>query len=287
MPRAATPRPTRIGVVTEQAPPWDTVVEQWQEVEALGFDSVWLTDHFMTHGDEDAPIFEGWTALAGLAMATTRIRIGLMVNGNTYRHPTVLAKQAVTVDHISEGRLELGLGAGWWEREHQAYGFDFPGPRELVDRFAETLELIERLQSERRTEFSGRYYATSDTPFAPKPLQSLRLPVTIGCKGPRMLALTAAHADTWNTRGPVEVVVARMAALDDACRAIGRDPATLVRSVWPYDASFDSVGEMEESIVAYQEAGFTEILLDWPQEPERLAVLRAASRELLPGLRHT
>jgi alkanesulfonate monooxygenase SsuD/methylene tetrahydromethanopterin reductase-like flavin-dependent oxidoreductase (luciferase family) len=142
----ATARPIRLGVVTEQAPPWARVIGQWQEIEALGFDSAWLTDHFMTRGDEDAPIFEGWTALAALAMATNRIRIGLMVTGNTYRHPSVLAKQAVTVDHISGGRLGLGLGAGWWEREHEAYGFDFPGPGELVGRFAETLDLLEQLQ---------------------------------------------------------------------------------------------------------------------------------------------
>jgi len=281
----ATARPIRLDVVTEQAPPWARVVGQWQEIEALGFDSAWLTDHFMTHGDEDAPIFEGWTALAALAMATSRIRIGLMVTGNTYRHPSVLAKQAVTVDHISGGRLGLGLGAGWWEREHEAYGFDFPGPGELVGRFAETLDLFEQLQAERRTDFSGRYYSTRDTPFAPKPLQSPRLPVTIGCKGPRMLALTAAHAEVWNTRGPVEIVVPRMAALDEACRAVGRDPATLVRSVWPYEASFDSVGAMAESIATYREVGFTEILLDWPAQPHRLEVLRAASQELFPTLR--
>ncbi|MHB8275015.1 MAG: hypothetical protein ACYDC9_09650, partial [Dermatophilaceae bacterium] len=119
------------------------------------------------------------------------------------------------------------------------------------------------------------------------PLQLPRLPVTIGCKGPRMLALTAAHADVWNTRGPVERVVPRRAALDAACRAIGRDPATLVRSVWPYEASFDSVGAMAESITTYREAGFTEIILDWPQQPLRLEVLRAASRELFPTLRRT
>jgi len=286
MPGAATVPPIRLGVVTEQAPPWAGVVERWQEIEALGFDSAWLTDHFMTDGDEDAPIFEGWTALAALAMATTRIRIGLMVTGNTYRHPSVLAKQAVTVDHISGGRLRLGIGAGWWEREHEAYGFDFPGPGERVGRFAEALDLLERLQAERRTDFSGHYYSIRDTPFAPKPLQSPRLPVTIGCKGPRMLALTAAHAEVWNTRGPVEIVVPRMVALDEACRAIGRDPATLVRSVWPYEASFDSVAAMAESIRTYREVGFTEIILDWPKEPARLEVLRAASRELFPTLRN-
>jgi alkanesulfonate monooxygenase SsuD/methylene tetrahydromethanopterin reductase-like flavin-dependent oxidoreductase (luciferase family) len=285
MPGAASVRPIRLGVVTAQAPPWAEVVEQWQEIEALGFDSAWLTDHFMADDDEDGPMFEGWTALAGLAMATSRIRIGLMVTGNTYRHPSVLAKQAVTVDHISGGRLELGLGAGWWKREHEAYGFDFPGPGELVGRFAETLDLLERLQAERRTDFSGRYYSTHDTPFAPKSLQLPGLPVTIGCKGPKMLALTAAHADAWNTRGTVEMVAPRMVALDDACRLIGRDPSTLVRSVWPYQASFDSVGDMAESIAGYREVGFTEIILDWPQEPERLAVLREASRVLFPSLR--
>ena len=154
-----------------------------------------------------------------------------------------------------------------------------------MGRFAETLDLFEQLQAERRTDFSGRYYSTRDAPFAPKPLQSPRLPVTIGCKGPRMLALTAAHAEVWNTRGPVEIVVPRMAALDEACRAVGRDPATLVRSVWPYEASFDSVGAMAESIATYREVGFTEIILDWPAEPERLEVLRAAAHELFPTLR--
>jgi F420-dependent oxidoreductase-like protein len=276
----------RFGLLTEPALPWPRLVQQWQEAEQLGFDTAWVIDHFMSLGErEDEPYYEGWTLLAGLAALTSRIRLGVMVTGNTYRNPALLAKQAVTVDHISAGRLELGLGAGWSEREHVAYGYDFPGPRERVDRFAEAVELISRLQREERSSFAGRYYRLSDAPFEPKPLQSPRLPLMVGAKGPRMLAVTAQYADAWNTRRPPDYAAELSRQLDELCRAIGRDPATLVRSVLPAVDVFTSLDAVHNLIDDYRGYGFTDFVFVRPTDPLQESVLRLAATDLFPALR--
>jgi F420-dependent oxidoreductase-like protein len=275
----------RFGLLTEPALPWPELAAQWQEAEELGFDTAWVADHFMSYGErEDRPYYEGWTLLAGLAAVTSRIRLGVMVTGNTYRNPALLMKQAVTVDHISGGRLELGLGAGWDEREHAAYGFDFPGPRERVDRFAEAVEVVTRLQRETRSTFSGRYYRLQDAPFEPKPLQSPRLPLMVGAKGPRMLAVTAHYADLWNTRRPPDEAAELSRALDDHCRAIGRDPATLVRSVLPAVDVFTSVDDVRRLVEAYCAHGFSDFVFVRPTDPTQIAVMRETATTLLPTL---
>jgi F420-dependent oxidoreductase-like protein len=277
----------RVGVVSGARLPFPQLVERWQEVEELGFDTVWVTDHFITGNDPQSdaePLYEAWTVIAGLAMVTERIRFGVMVNGNTYRNPAVLAKQAVTVDHISNGRLELGIGAGWWEREHDAYGFPFPSPRELVDRFAEALEIIQRLQTQERADFHGEYYWVTDAPFEPKPIQQPHIPLLIGSFGPRMLALTARYADIWNTRGPVAESAERSRLLDDKCRAIGRDPQEIRRSTWPHENPWDSVENVTEVIAAYAAAGFTDFVFTWPPAGKE-DVMRTFARDVLPGLR--
>ncbi len=276
----------RFGLLTEPALPWPELACQWEEAEQLGFDTAWVIDHFMSAGDrDDRPYYESWTLLAGLAAVTTRIRLGVMVTGNTYRNPALLAKQAVTVDHISGGRLELGLGAGWAEREHAAYGFDFPGPRERVDRFAEALEVVNRLQRETRSTFNGRYYRLEDAPFEPKPLQTPRLPLMVGAKGPRMLALTAHYADLWNTRRPADEAGELSRALDEHCRAIGRDPSTLVRSVLPAVDVFTSVDDVRRLVEAYRAHGFSDFVFTRPTDPAQITVMRESATTLLPTLR--
>jgi F420-dependent oxidoreductase-like protein len=276
----------RFGLLTEPALPWPELVSHWQEAERLGFDTAWVIDHFMSlGGPDDRPYYEGWTLLAGLAAVTTRIRLGVMVTGNTYRNPALLAKQAVTVDHISGGRLELGLGAGWAEREHAAYGFDFPGPRERVDRFAEAVEVVTRLQREERSTFTGRYYRLEDAPFEPKPLQTPRLPLMVGAKGPRMLALTAHYADFWNTRRSPEEAGELSRALDEHCRAIGRDPSTLVRSVLPAVDVFTSLDAARRLVDDYRANGFTDFVFVRPTDPDQIAVMRRAATDLFPSLR--
>lgn len=278
-------RRQRFGLLTEPAVPWPELVEQWREAERLGFDSAWVIDHLIASDDEQKPYFEAWTMLAGLAASTSRLRLGVMVTSNTFRNPAVLAKQATTVDHISGGRLELGLGAGWYEREHTAFGLDFPGPGELVARFGEALQVIEALQTTERADFDGTHYRLDDAVFVPKPVQRPRLPWLIGAKGPRMLALVARHADTWNTRRPPDEAAELSARLDDECRAIGRDPASLIRSVLPAVDVFTSLGDLRALIDAYRVHGFTEFVFVRPSAPEQLEVMRQATTELFPGLR--
>jgi len=276
----------RFGIVSGARKSYPELVRRWQEAESLGFDTVWVTDHFITGeepGQDLEPIYEAWTVIAGLAMATASIRFGVMVTGNTYRNPALLAKQAVTVDHISNGRLILGVGAGWWEREHAAYGYEFPSNRELVDRFEEALEIMTRLQEDERATVEGRYYSVDDAPFEPKPVQRPHIPLLIGSSGPRMLRLTARYADEWNTRGPVDVVAPRLRALDGACRAIGRDPDEIVRSIWPYGDPWTSVADVQQLIAEYREVGFNEIVFTWPGD-ENVEVMREFARDVMPGL---
>jgi F420-dependent oxidoreductase-like protein len=274
----------RFGILTEPVLPWQEVSACVAEAEELGFDTAWVIDHFRAGEHEDEPCYEGWTLLAGLAAISSRIRLGVMVSGNTYRNPALLAKQAVTVDHISGGRLELGVGAGWDEREHAAYGFDFPSPGERVDRLAEALEVLTRLQSSERADFDGRYYRLSAAPFEPKPVQA-RLPLTVGATRSRMLAVTARYADTWNTRRPVAEARDLARELDERCREIGRDPSTLVRSVLPREEVFGSLDDVRRLVDDYRAAGFTDFVFVRPTDPGQEDVMRRAATELFPHLR--
>jgi alkanesulfonate monooxygenase SsuD/methylene tetrahydromethanopterin reductase-like flavin-dependent oxidoreductase (luciferase family) len=222
--------------------------------------------------------------LAALAPFTQRVRLGIMVCGNTYRNPPFLLKQAMTVDHISGGRVDFGVGAGWVEREHEAYGFEFPSAKERVDRFAEALEIWELLQTQERTTYEGRHYQLLDAPFQPKSLQSPRMPVLVGGSGPRMLRLTARHADIWNCGGTPDEAAETNRRMDEACRAEGRDPASLVRTVSPGINLLESVDAFERGVAAYQAAGFRDIYLPWPRTDAEVPILREVARDLLPQL---
>lgn len=277
----------RVGIVTGGRLPIPQLVERWQEAESLGFDTVWVTDHFISGGEPETndPIQEAWTLIAGLAMMTKTIRFGVMVTGNTYRNPALLLKEAITVDHLSNGRLEFGVGAGWWVREHDAYGYPMPGKGELVDRFKEALDIWDGMQTNERFDYHGKYYWVTDAPCEPKPIQE-KLPLVIGASGPRMLRLVAKHATTWNTRAPLEGAIERMRLLDEKCAEVGRDPKTINRSIWPMPHPFESLDNVKQVIASYREAGFNDFVFTWPPD-EYEEVMRQFAREVLPELRAT
>ncbi len=279
----------RLGIATGQVLPWPELVERWRRIEGFGFDSAWLFDHFIaTGGASDHWYFEGWTALAGLAMATSRVELGVLVSGNTYRTPALLAKEAVTVDHISGGRLLLGLGAGWFEAEHRAYGFPFPSPGERVDRFREAVELIEALQREERASYDGRYYRLEDAAFEPKPVRPGGIPLVVGTGGARMLRIVARYADVWNMVGGPEEFAEKGKVLLEACAAVGRDPREIRWSAatWSRQVGRNPLsdpGFYRELVERYRDVGVTEVLCSWPKDLPVDAVERIAAE--LPALR--
>src|SRR3712207_6157195 len=170
----------RFGLCTDQNLPYLTLVERWQYFESLGFDSLWDCDHLIQPSRPEGPYFEGWTLLAALAARTERVRVGVLVSSNTFRHPVLLAKEAVTLDHISNGRLELGVGAGWYVPEHEVYGIDFQPTAELVGRFREAVEILDRLLragDDDLTTYQGRYYRLREAPFRPGSVQKPRPPL--------------------------------------------------------------------------------------------------------------
>src|SRR5215218_8785056 len=167
------------GIQTIPNKTWPELVDIWQRVESLGFDSVWLPDHVVPTFRRDLPLMEAWTLLAGLATVTSRIRVGVLVSCNTFRHPALLAKQATTVDHVSGGRLELGLGTGWVEFEHHLFGLRYPDDAERVARFREAVEVVDLLLRNDVTSFDGAHYRLRDAPFRPAPVQRPRPPLTL------------------------------------------------------------------------------------------------------------
>ena len=225
----------RFGIATDQNLPWSELLERWQLFDALGFDSVWNCDHLVQPSRPNGPYFEAWTLLAALAVRTERIRIGVLVSCNTFRHPALLAKEALTVDHLSNGRLDVGLGAGWYEPEHTLFGLEYPSTPERVGRFREAVEVVDGLLRNDTTTYAGRYYQLHDAPMRPRPVQQPRPPFMLGAHRPKMLRVVAEHAQAWNSFGTVDQMRERNAILDQHCAAIGRDPRSIVRSLylWP------------------------------------------------------
>lgn len=215
---------------------WPDLDEPWPELRALvrhadstGWDTVYVEDHFITHSESDGPLLEATGTLAALAAATERITLGTLVLSVTYRHPAVIANWAATVDQVSAGRLVLGLGAGWEEHEHAAYGFPLGSPGERVDRFVEGLAVVQGLLTQSRTTVDGRYFQVTDAACEPKPHQD-HVPILVGANGPRMLGVVAEHADRWNMWGSREQVAEKAAVLDAHCERLGRDPGSIERS---------------------------------------------------------
>ena len=215
---------------------WPDLDEPWPELRAVvthadatGWDTVYVEDHFITHSAPQSPLLEATGTLAALAAATERIKLGTLVLSVTYRHPAVIANWAATVDQLSAGRLVLGLGAGWEEHEHAAYGLSLGSPGERVDRFVEGLAVVQGLLTQPRTTVEGRFFQVRDAACEPKPHQE-HVPILVGAKGPRMLGVVAEHADRWNMWGSAAQVAEKSAVLDAHCERLGRDPKSVERS---------------------------------------------------------
>ncbi len=224
----------RVGRFTSMgAQTWSGVLELWREIESTGWDIACVTDHFLPNTkDREGAMLESWSTLSALAALVPRMRVGTIVLGNTYRHPAVVAKMAAQVDIISGGRLILGLGAGWQQNEHKAYGIPFYTMRERLERLDEACEVMRGLWTNKRTTWKGRHYELSDAPLDPKPVQTPHPELMIGGGGERVtLRIVAKHADHWNVWGGPKVLTRKGAILNEHCAAVGRDPKSITRSV--------------------------------------------------------
>jgi F420-dependent oxidoreductase-like protein len=299
----------RFSVWPDPERPWSEVAEVVTHCEQAGWGGAYISDHFMPNRPDgetvDGPVLECWTALAGLAALTTRLKLASLVCGNTYRHPAVLANMAATVDQISVGRFTLGLGAGWQENEHTAYGMDFGDVRSRLDRLEEACAIVTSLLREPRTNFDGHHYRLRDAPCDPKPVQT-RLPLLIGGKGEqRTMRITARYADEWNAWCDIEQFRHRTGVVDQRCDEIERDPAEIARSTQAFVFLSDDqawlerhrstpsdrprlIGtptELVDQIAAYGEAGLDELIVpDWTMGPlaRRLDTLDRFLTEVAP-----
>jgi F420-dependent oxidoreductase-like protein len=249
----------RFGIKTApQHTSWPAMLDVWRAADDIEvFESAWNFDHFYPiFSDSDGPCLEAWTMLAAMAQATRRIRIGCQVTGMIYRHPAVLANMAATVDVISGGRLDLGVGAGWNQQECDAYGIPLPPLKERFDRFDEGVEALVLLLSQETSNLDGRYVQLRDARCEPKPVQRPHPPIAIGGNGPtRTLRTVARFAQHWNSTAGIDHWPAIKSTLEKRCAEIGRDPATIDHSI---NLRFDAgagPNALADTAAAFVEAG--------------------------------
>jgi alkanesulfonate monooxygenase SsuD/methylene tetrahydromethanopterin reductase-like flavin-dependent oxidoreductase (luciferase family) len=290
-----TPPALRFGLFLSQAnKSWSQVLDEFTLAEELGFDHAWLVDHLVdTDGTPEDGCMEAWTLLGAIAARTTRIRLGVLVSSNTFRHPAILLKEAVTVDHVSGGRVNLGIGTGWHGDEHRRFGIELPEPRERVDRFEEAVEMIDRLMRDDSTTYQGRHYRLDDARVRPRPIQRPRIPIVIAAHRPRMLRIAARYADQWDTfaampgtatEGVEAELADRIAQLDAACREIGRDPAEIRRSTWATRDALRSTDAYLDFVRRHHRIGFSDFSTVAPA-PADMTVLRTIAADIIPQLR--
>jgi len=242
---------------------------------------VWDYDHFYGPQDHTDPTYEGWTTLAAMAVVIKRARIGCMVSGVTYRNPAILAKMAVTVDHISAGRLDFGIGAGWHEAEHRGYGIEFPSPSTRVAMVDEALTVIRRLWIEKSVTFTGQFFNLENALCEPKPLQLPHPPIVVGGTEPKMLGVVARHADEWNMpghEGPQRWGDVNV-RLNEACGAVGREPSEIRRSAQLslHPAMPGQVDEQLALLPEFEQLGCEHMVLAFRQPPTARLLERCAA----------
>ena len=230
---------------------YEDYLRLWKAAEDLGYDWASVFDHFLPiQSDPTGPCFEGLTLLAAMAAHTTRIRCGILVVGNTYRNPAVLANMAATIDHVSGGRLEFGMGAGWYEMEHQEYGVPFYTVGRRIRMLGEAVKIVKGLWTESRTNFEGRYYTISDALCEPKPVQRPHMPLWIGGSGEKLtLRVVAESADGWNTfLMPEDAYQHKLNALEGHCRDVGRESSDIRKSFVLQAVVRETEAEVEECL---------------------------------------
>ncbi|HVE63301.1 MAG TPA: LLM class flavin-dependent oxidoreductase [Mycobacteriales bacterium] len=297
--------PLRVGVVLVQNLPWEKWRERALEVEQLGYDGLYVWDHLVHRTQpREAPLFDGLTLLAAIAVETSRVRLGTLVASPTIRHPVLLAKQALTIDQVSSGRLELGIGAAGVLLDYQVLGIEPWSKSEQVERFQETVEIVDATLRGAAS-YAGRHYAGEGVTMAPGCVQQPRPPLTLAAHGPRTMRIAARHADCWNTVTTRDMTSDEVLALarergillDRLAAEEGRDPADIRRSVligsddWP---ALASVASFRDAVLRYREVGISEIVLIHPDHPAETLlrhgeaapdVVRRIAEELLPDLR--
>ena len=279
------------------------LLERYKYIEELGFDLVGLADHFVDWANPPSPWFETWTLLAAIARETTKIRLTTCVTQIPLRNPALLARQALTVDHISNGRFELGLGVGITiDPSYDMMGIPNWTAKERVARFKEYVEIVDQLLSNEVTTYKGRFYQVNDAVMKPRPLQQPRPPITIAAMAPRMLRYAARYADIWNSisfastlEAQLEETRSRLELIDEHCSAIGRDPTSLRRSYLMFDAGARTSGglfnyyESEEvfadMVQRFIDLGISEIGLYYPIRDEQLPMFERIARDVIPELR--
>jgi alkanesulfonate monooxygenase SsuD/methylene tetrahydromethanopterin reductase-like flavin-dependent oxidoreductase (luciferase family) len=252
--------------VAQQRLEWPELLERVHLAEDLGFDGVWGFDHFEPmYGEGPGNCFEGMTTLAALATATSRVRLGLLVTGVTYRHPSVLAAEAITIDHASNGRLELALGAAWFGDEHRELGIPFPPISERIDRLEDTVEIFLRLTTGERVSYGGRTVSLEGAQMRPLPVQRPHPPIWIGASGEaRMLPLAGRLADVWHCFGDASVLRRKWEIVAEAARRAGREPERITRA-GSVSISGDLVAAGRE-VEAHRDAGTSYLIAGWPAE---------------------
>jgi alkanesulfonate monooxygenase SsuD/methylene tetrahydromethanopterin reductase-like flavin-dependent oxidoreductase (luciferase family) len=283
-----TPRPS-FGIMTAPSQvAYHDVLRVWREADAIPeIEHAWLFDHLMPiGGDPNGPTYEGWTLLSALAAQTERLRLGLLVTSNRFRPPAMLAKIAATVDIVSGRRLDFGIGAGsrpdhpLARREYEAHGLPFHDSAHAVGSLAEACTVIRRLWTEAEPfDFHGTYLHLAQAFCNPKPLQRPHPPILIGGRSTPLLRVVAEHADLWNTAGDIDDVVRRSALLDRYCNQIGRDPASITRSIY-LPISYDRPSLTQDAIGKAIEAGFQHVVLGLPA-PDPARVARWVTDELI------
>jgi F420-dependent oxidoreductase-like protein len=243
----------RFAIFTGLGGGWPEILALWRHLDATGWDAACVTDHFMPNTrDRVGDTLECWTTLASLAALTSRLRVGTIVSGNTYRHPAVLAKMAANVDIVSGGRLICGMGAGWQENEHRAYGIPFHTMRERLQMLDEACAVLRSLWTNDRTTFAGCHYQLEDAPLMPKPVQRPHPELMIGGGGEKVtLRIAATHADHWNVWGGPQILARKGRILEEHCAAVGRDPRTILRSANMVLALSDDRTEVEAVRTAF------------------------------------
>ena len=277
----------RFGIKTSpQNTTWPDMLAVWQAADGIEvFESGWTFDHFYPiFSDPTGPCMEGWVTLTALAQATQRLRVGVLVTGNVYRHPAVLANMAATLDIISNGRLELGLGAGWNQEECDAYGIDLPPLKERFDRFDEACQIVLGLLRDETTDFDGKHYRLTGARCEPKPVQRPHPPLCIGGGGERRtLRAVARYAQHWNfPGGGVETLTRKRAVLEEHCAEAGRDPSEIMISTHLRIPPDGGLPALVDEAAALGEAGLDLgiVYLNPPHSPKVLEPLAEALRPL-------